>query len=296
MKKYIVRDGDNMWAISKRTGVRVNLLMAANPHISDPNSLTTGQIIMVPELTKKAATTKPVPSSAAPAPAATTPSGASDATTPPMPSSHHGYQTPHAAEPMPAYFGFVWPHVVGPNETWHSIAAKYGLSQQQLQHLNPSETPATLHEGDVLYIPALGPTPQGMSSAQPGPPQQGMPSAQPGPAPQSQGMPPSQPTQMQPAHGWQSADPSMTPAPPYYGRPGDYDGYPYPYSYPYPYPSPYPYAPAQQTYPGADAYMRGMEGMDDDEWEWQSWGWSDVHFTNYQLPRRNAGADGTFRD
>ena len=52
MKKYIVREGDTMWEISKATGVRLNLLMAANPQVKDPNQLRPGSLIVVPELGK----------------------------------------------------------------------------------------------------------------------------------------------------------------------------------------------------------------------------------------------------
>ena len=52
MKKYIVREGDTMWEISKATGVRLNLLLAANPQVTDPNQLQPGSLIVIPELGK----------------------------------------------------------------------------------------------------------------------------------------------------------------------------------------------------------------------------------------------------
>jgi LysM repeat protein len=277
MKKYVVRDGDTMWAISKRTGVRLNLLMAANPQLSDPMALSPGQIIMIPELTKKKHDVgKPMPTSSY------QPSAA-PSETPPLQTSHHGYVKVESRETTPAYFGFVWPHVVRSNETWDTIAAQYGLSQHQLQHLNPTDTPNALHEGDVLYIPALGPVPKGMkpstvpmpapSYPQPGwdgiqPPMMPTPGyAEPGwegiqppmmpvpgyPEPGWQGtQPPMMPPQGYPGQGWQEVQQPMPPGTAYGGRPW-YDGFPY-------------------------------RGVDDDDWEWQVWGWSDVPFTSYELP------------
>jgi LysM repeat protein len=241
MKKYVVREGDTMWAISKRTRVRLNLLMAANPQLSDPNALSPGQIIMVPELTKKKqGVGKPMQTSSY------QPSAATGGTPPPQP-SHHGYVKVQSREPTPAYFGFVWPHVVRPNETWDSIAAQYGLSQQQLQHLNPTETPNALHGGDVLYIPALGPVPEGMKPSTAPMSPQGY------PEPGWQGtQPPMMPPQGYPGQSWQDVQQPMPPGTVYGGRPW-YDGLPY-------------------------------RGVDDGDWEWQVWGLSDVPFTSYELP------------
>ncbi len=115
MKKYIVRDGDTMWTISKETGVRLNLLMAANPQVTDPNRLRPGNVIVIPELYKKTAAK---------------PSG--EPSRPPT--------EPAPAGAVPPYFGFVWPHVVKAGETWESIAAGYNASVAQLKELNPEST------------------------------------------------------------------------------------------------------------------------------------------------------------
>ncbi len=246
MKKYIVRPGDTMWSISKRTEVRLNLLMAANPQYSSPGAaLTPGQIVMIPELTKKksgkmaAATSSAEAPSAAPMPSVQT---APDATEPP---SHHGYQQVQNAEPAPHYFGFVWPHVVRPGETWASIAKQYGVSQQQLQQLNPKETPDTLNEGDMIYVPATGSAPSGT-----------MPSSATGyPAPVSpDGMTPvpgyaAPPAQGYPTPAWPSG---MMPMP----QPG--------------YPGAWPAAPTRGVVP---AYCG-----------WPYWGWAPSPYPPYEVP------------
>ncbi len=161
MKKYVVKKGDTMWSISRATGVRLNLLMAANPQITDPNRLQPGQVIYIPELEKPAmppaAATPPGgplagqldgPPSAAPGPG-------------PMPGAAYaapepaGNQVAGSGGEMPPYFGFVWPHVVQPGETWEHIAQRYGVSVQQLRRLNPTLGRA-LQEGDIVYVPGLG--------------------------------------------------------------------------------------------------------------------------------------------
>jgi LysM repeat protein len=138
MKKYIVREGDTMWSISKATGVRLNLLMAANPQVTDPNRLKPGNVIVIPELYKKTATpTKP----------------SSKPSNPQM--------EPAQAGEVPPYFGFVWPHVVKAGDTWESIAAMHNASVAQLQELNPSQPEGRLPEGQVIYVPGV--TSQGLA-------------------------------------------------------------------------------------------------------------------------------------
>ncbi|MCL6597650.1 MAG: LysM peptidoglycan-binding domain-containing protein [Alicyclobacillus macrosporangiidus] len=191
MKKYVVKKGDTMWSISKATGVRLNLLMAANPQITDPNRLQPGQVIYIPELEKSAmppaAATPPGgppagklggPPSAAPGPGLMP--GA--AYTAPEPA---GNQVARPGGEMPPYFGFVWPHVVQPGETWEHIAQRYGVSVQQLRRLNPTLGRA-LQEGDIVYVPGLGgampgqgPQPVGMEEPGFAPAQAPVPSAGP---------------------------------------------------------------------------------------------------------------------
>ncbi|SFU78845.1 LysM peptidoglycan-binding domain-containing protein [Alicyclobacillus macrosporangiidus] len=160
MKKYVVKKGDTMGSISKAHGLRLSLLMAANPQITDPNRLQPGQVIYIPELEKPALPT--IPAKAPGGPPAGPPGGA-----PAGPGPGHGPGAAHTApEPAgspvaqpgaqtPPYFGFVWPHVVQPGETWERIAQQYGVSVDQLRRLNPTLGQA-LQEGDVVYVPGLG--------------------------------------------------------------------------------------------------------------------------------------------
>lgn len=45
---YTVQYGDSLWALSHRFGVDLRALLAANPHIYDPNFIFAGQIICIP--------------------------------------------------------------------------------------------------------------------------------------------------------------------------------------------------------------------------------------------------------
>lgn len=163
MKKYIVQDGDSMWKISKATGVRLNLLMAANPQVRDPNQLQPGMVLSIPELGKDKSTTPPTtvggtPSSAGAA-APKTPSPAQQTPAPTAGEVPHGVsgmgpvsgEMPTAPGTVP-YFGFVWPHVVKQGETWHSIADLYHVPVENLKRMNPRQS-TQLSPGDIVYVP-----------------------------------------------------------------------------------------------------------------------------------------------
>lgn len=126
MKKYVVKPGDTMVQISAKTGVRVPLLIASNPQIQNPNDLVPGQTMIIPELGKK---TKTGVKSAA------------------------GKTWPKSM-PLAPYFGFVWPHVVQPGESFESIAQQYHVTVEQVYHVNPQATKGPLQPGTMMYIPA----------------------------------------------------------------------------------------------------------------------------------------------
>lgn len=46
--QYMVKAGDSMWRIAKRTGVSLADLVAANPQIADPNKIMPGQVVNIP--------------------------------------------------------------------------------------------------------------------------------------------------------------------------------------------------------------------------------------------------------
>lgn len=150
MKKYIVREGDTMWKVSKATGVRLNMLMAANPQVQDVNQLQPGSVLSIPELGKESTGSAPTTAHTAsagssayavkPAQSGVSASGSDK----PVPASSSGSEAP--------YFGFVWPHVVKSGEGWESIAKTYNVPADSLHRMNPRQT-GHLQAGDILYVP-----------------------------------------------------------------------------------------------------------------------------------------------
>ncbi|GEO24226.1 hypothetical protein AAC03nite_00110 [Alicyclobacillus acidoterrestris] len=123
MKKYVIQPGDTLYQISRRTGVRVPLLLAANPQIQNPDKLMVGTTIVIPELGK--------------------------------PAKDKVEKSAHAQdETVPAYFGFVWPHQAAEGDTWQKIAERYGVKLEQLHHTNPEAAEAGEPAvGSVVYVP-----------------------------------------------------------------------------------------------------------------------------------------------
>lgn len=68
----------------------------------------------------------------------------------------------------------MWPHQVQPGETWDSIAEKYGVSLQQLQHVNPHQS-NPLAPNSIVYVPATAASgmPQGAAPGYAGAPSYG---------------------------------------------------------------------------------------------------------------------------
>lgn len=130
LKKYVVKPGESLYQISKKTGVRLPLLIAANPQLKNPSNIVPGTTIVIPELGKPA-------------------KGGGGKTTKSAKSAMAGGTS---GGPIPPYFGFVWPHQVQHGETWDSIASKYGVHLEQLQHVNPHQSGA-LAPNSMLYVP-----------------------------------------------------------------------------------------------------------------------------------------------
>lgn len=232
MKKYIVREGDTMWEISKATGVRLNLLMAANPQVKDPNQLRPGSLIVVPELGKHDSSANSMGHNPAQQPgtggqlAPATPG--MQPTQPTPASSKIGKpQTPELSPTHEYYFGFVWPHVTTQGETWESISSHYGVSLEQLKHMNPELSSKNLQAGQVVYVPSPAAPPTGKSAHGAYPQYPSAPGAMPPQMPQYPGMPGGVPSQMPqyPQYpgmpgGVPSQMPQYPPYPQYPGMPG----------------------------------------------------------------------------
>jgi spore coat assembly protein SafA len=114
--RYTVQQGDTMFLIAQRFGVSLNALIAANPHISNPNIIFPGDVLCVP--------------------------GA-------------GGRVPATCPP-----GFQGRYTVRQGDTMFLIAQRFGVSLNALIAANPHiSNPNIIFPGDVLCVPGTSPAP-----------------------------------------------------------------------------------------------------------------------------------------
>lgn len=47
--KHVVKEGDTMWKLAKAWGIPLDVMIAANPHLKNPNVLLIGQVVNIPK-------------------------------------------------------------------------------------------------------------------------------------------------------------------------------------------------------------------------------------------------------
>lgn len=133
MKIHVVRKGDTLYEIAKRYGVDLDVLIAANPQIKDPDVLQVGDKIRIPTKGVSPAPSKPQMPKEMEKPA-------------PKPSpkeEKHKEGSPHFIK-----------YLVKAGETlWH-IAQRFGVALEELLAANPHIVDVdVLHVGDIIYVP-----------------------------------------------------------------------------------------------------------------------------------------------
>ncbi len=132
-----VQSGDSLWSIANRFGVSLNDLEAANPQITNPDLIYTGQTLNLPG----------DGFDTAPAPDLTSIGG-----------------------PTPTSSGLT-SYTVQPGDTMSGIAASLGCSLADLEAANPQVSdPSLIYPGQVLNVPGSGaPSAPPPSNGNPGP-------------------------------------------------------------------------------------------------------------------------------
>ncbi len=133
MNMYVVQKGDTMWKIAKRFGLSLHALIAANPHIANPDVLRIGDRLNVPAAASGMA---------------------------PMIAEPYGYSAP----------GPVWPYVVKTGDTMWKIAKQLGVPFQELLLVNPQvANPDQIMPGQMIQVPGYAPADTGHYAVQPQP-------------------------------------------------------------------------------------------------------------------------------
>ncbi|MDP9237316.1 MAG: LysM peptidoglycan-binding domain-containing protein [Chloroflexota bacterium] len=140
---YTVKAGDTLAGIASRFGVSLEDLQAANPNINGA-ALSIGQSVRLPAVTDVAAPAATrTPATPVPAAATDVPATATE----PAPAS-----TPVPAATATAVSVGQTYTVVG-GDIPETIAAKFGITIDELLAANPTLNPTSMHIGDVLVIP-----------------------------------------------------------------------------------------------------------------------------------------------
>lgn len=162
MKIHVVRKGDTLYDIAKKYGVDLDVLIAANPQIDDPDVLMIGQKIRIPS--KGVAETPPRQAELTPQAAAKDSADgevvAADGGE--ARDAHRGDHDHHwnnnwnhddwnkHGDDDDRYFHYT----VRPGDTLWEIAHRFGLSLQELIAANPQiENPDLIRVGEVIRIP-----------------------------------------------------------------------------------------------------------------------------------------------
>ena len=136
-KTYTVMSGDNLWNLSKKHGVPVSQLAAAN-NLKASAVLHPGQKLVIPGK---------APASAAPA-AATAPAAKAAPAAKPAASTRTSEAAPRSSGGTR--------HVVKPGESLSVIAKQYGVGTGDLAVANNITDPRKVRSGMELVIPAAG--------------------------------------------------------------------------------------------------------------------------------------------
>ncbi|MCH5277433.1 MAG: LysM peptidoglycan-binding domain-containing protein [Desulfovibrionaceae bacterium] len=131
---HTVQRGDTLASLSRRYGVSVAAISAANPGLANPRSLRAGQVLNLPGASTGAAGSTAVAGSAA-----TAPDRAAQANAQAV--ADTGAGTPAT-------------HTVRPGDTLASLARYYGVSMGAISAANPGlADPHSLRVGQVLNVP-----------------------------------------------------------------------------------------------------------------------------------------------
>ncbi len=148
---YIVQPGDSWTSLSRKTGISIRELQAANPGSVRP----TGWLIVGEELV--------IPGAATPTPLATATVASTATATEAAVEAPTATADPAAA--LPTTEAGERYYIVQPGESWNSIAQKFGVSAEALRAVNPRAVRPglVLFRNEQLIIP----TPPGSATATP---------------------------------------------------------------------------------------------------------------------------------
>lgn len=143
MNYHIVQAGDSLWSISQAHGCSLQDLLAANPQISNPNNITVGSRINLPEMCAAEAT--PPPNLPGQPPIQVE----NDQALPNMDEDARNALCEDLRElPRPLIY------VVKKDDNIYQLAKCFDLSIKEILQVNPQiQNPDMIYPGDKIFIP-----------------------------------------------------------------------------------------------------------------------------------------------
>lgn len=143
MNYHIVQPGDSLWSISQAHGCSLQALLAANPQISNPNNITVGGRINLPEGCTPEST--PPPNRPGQPPLTVE----QDTALGSMPDSDREALCARLRElPRPLIY------VVKQDDNIYQLAKCFDLSIKEIMQVNPQiQNPDMIYPGDKIFIP-----------------------------------------------------------------------------------------------------------------------------------------------
>lgn len=143
MNYHIVQPGDSLWSISQAHGCSLQALLAANPQISNPNNITVGSRINLPDACTPEATPPPTRPGQAPIQVE------NDQALPNMPEEERTALCDELRDlPRPLIY------VVKKDDNIYQLAKCFDLSIKEILQVNPQiQNPDMIYPGDKIFIP-----------------------------------------------------------------------------------------------------------------------------------------------
>lgn len=143
MNYHIVQAGDSLWSISQAHGCSLQDLLAANPQISNPNNITVGSRINLPEGCAAEATPPPTRPGQPPIQVE------NDQALPNMDEAARTALCDELRElPRPLIY------VVKKDDNIYQLAKCFDLSIKEILQVNPQiQNPDMIYPGDKIFIP-----------------------------------------------------------------------------------------------------------------------------------------------
>ncbi len=143
MNYHIIQPGDSLWSISQAHGCSLQELLAANPQISNPNNITVGQRINLPQGCTAEAVPPPVRPGQPPV---------QIENDEPLTGMDDAARDALCAElrelPRPLIY------VIKKDDNIYQLAKCFDLSIKEIMQVNPQiQNPDMIYPGDKIFIP-----------------------------------------------------------------------------------------------------------------------------------------------